>query len=60
MFAYRITKLDSRIIVGTEEEPILVCASLEVAHRVISDARLLETFPAKLIFSRRTTHPADE
>ena len=55
MFAYRITEIDSRIVVGTEQESILVCASREVARRAIADAELLAKFPAKLIFSRRRT-----
>jgi hypothetical protein len=38
MLAYRITEVDSRIVVGTEEEPILICTSLDVARRVIADA----------------------
>lgn len=59
MFAYRITEIDSRVIVGTEDEPILVCASREVAHRAVADAELLETLPAKLIFSRRIAEARD-
>ena len=31
MLAYRITEINSRIVVGTEDGPILVCTSLEVA-----------------------------
>ena len=38
MLAYRITEVDSRIVVGTEEEPILICTSLDVARRVVADA----------------------
>jgi hypothetical protein len=38
MLAYRITEVDSRIVVGTEEEPILICTSLDMARRVIADA----------------------
>jgi hypothetical protein len=38
MLAYRITEIDSRIVVGTEEEPILICASIEVARRAIAEA----------------------
>jgi hypothetical protein len=57
MLAYRITEIDSRIVVGTEDEPILVCTSLEVAHQAVADAKLLETLPARLIFSRRAVRP---
>jgi hypothetical protein len=38
MLAYRITEVDSRIVVGTEEEPILICTSLDTAKRVVADA----------------------
>jgi hypothetical protein len=38
MGAYRITEIDSRVIVGTEQESILICTSLDVARRVIADA----------------------
>ena len=38
MLAYRITEVDSRIVVGTEEEPILICTSLDMARRVVADA----------------------
>jgi len=57
MLAYRITEIDSRIVVGTDDEPILVCTSLEVAHQAVADAKLLETMPARLIFSRRAARP---
>ena len=53
MFTYRIKEIDSQITVGTDEEPLLVCANIEVAHQVVADAKLLATLPAKLIFSRR-------
>ena len=53
MTAYRITQRGARIIVGTEQEAILVCRSLEVAHQAVADAELLATLPAKLIFARR-------
>jgi hypothetical protein len=59
MFTYRITEIDSRITVGTDEEPVLVCANIEVAHQVVADAKLLATFPAKLIFSRRVVRAKD-
>jgi hypothetical protein len=38
MPAYRITEIDSRVIVGTEQESVLICTSLDVARRVIADA----------------------
>ena len=53
MLTYRITERDQRFIVGTEQEAVLICRSLDVAHRAVADAELLETQSAKLIFSRR-------
>jgi len=59
MFTYRIKEIDSQITVGTDEEPLLVCANIEVAHQVVADAKLLATLPAKLIFSRRVVRAKD-
>ena len=59
MFTYRIIEIDSRITVGTEKEPVLVCANIEVAQQVVADAKLLATLPAKLIFSRRVVRAKD-
>jgi hypothetical protein len=53
MVTYRITERDHRFIVGTAQEAVLICRSLEVAHQAVADAELLETQPAKLIFARR-------
>ena len=53
MGIYRITQTDSRIVVGTEEQDILVCSSLKMARLVVADARLLESMPGKQIFGRR-------
>ena len=60
MLAYRITQIDSRIVVGTDEEEILVCNSLKMARQVVADARLLETMPARQIFTRRAGDGAGE
>jgi hypothetical protein len=38
MAAYRIIEIGSRVIVGTEQESILICTSLDMARRVIADA----------------------
>jgi hypothetical protein len=57
MPAYRITEIDSRIIVGTEQESILICTSLEVARRVIADALAPAT---KLPTTKLPRRPAPE
>lgn len=53
MTAYRITERDHRFIVATEQEAILICRTLEIAHQAVADAELLETQSAKFIFLRR-------
>ena len=60
MTIYRITERDARFIVGTEQEAVLICRSLEVAHQAVADAELLETQSAKLIFARRIVRSEDE
>ena len=60
MVIYRITERDRRFIVGTEQEAILICRTLEVAHQAVADAELLETQPAKLIFARRVTEEREQ
>jgi hypothetical protein len=60
MLAYRIIQVDSRIVVGTDEEEVLVCNSLKMARRVVADARLLETASARQIFARRTLRIAED
>jgi len=60
MTAYRITERDSRFIVSTDREAILICRSREVAHQAVADAELLETLPAKLIFARRIMRKGEE
>ena len=60
MTAYRITERDARFIVGTEQEAVLICRSLEVAHQAVADAELLETISAKLIFTRRAVREVEE
>ena len=60
MVTYRITERDARFVIGTEQEAVLICRSLEVAHQAVADAELLETFPAKLIFARRVVRAAEE
>jgi hypothetical protein len=60
MTAYRITERDHRFIVGTEQEAVLICRTLEIAHQAIADAELLETLPAKLIFARRMVRDGEQ
>ena len=60
MPAYRIIEIDSRIVVGTEQESVLICTSLDVARRVIADALAPATKPLKRPAPRpaRETSPA--
>jgi len=56
MLAYRITEVDSDIVVGTEEEPILICTNIDMARRVIADA----LSPTKKFARRRAPEAAVE
>jgi len=60
MVIYRITERGQRFIVGTEQEAVLICRSLDVAHQAVADAELLETQSAKLIFMRRMKREVKE
>jgi hypothetical protein len=60
MVTYRITERDRRFIVGTEQEAVLICRSLEIAHQAVADAELLETQSAKVIFMRRVAREEEE
>jgi hypothetical protein len=60
MLTYHITEVDSRVIVGTEQEEILVCSSLKMAHRVVADARLLENSSARQILLRRALYAVED
>jgi len=54
MLSYRITETDSRIIVGTEQEAVLVCTNIDIARRVVADA----LSPATKRLRRPATGPA--
>jgi hypothetical protein len=56
MPAYRITKIDSRVVVGTEQEAVLICASLDMARRVVAEA----LSPATKFARRPAPGPARE
>jgi hypothetical protein len=60
MVIYRITERGQRFIIGTEQEAVLICRSLDVAHQAVADAELLETQSAKLIFMRRMKREVKE
>jgi hypothetical protein len=60
MLNYRITEVASRVVVGTDEEAILVCSSLKMAHRVVADARLLESSSMRQVLLRRMLNAVEE
>jgi len=53
MAAYRIRRLGSRIVVGTEDEAILICSSLAVAWRAVADAERAPTIPTVQLLAQR-------
>jgi hypothetical protein len=60
MSAYRIKKLGEHVIVGTDEEPLLICADLDVARRAVADAECAPTVPTWQLLSQRAARIGEE
>jgi hypothetical protein len=60
MCAYRIKKLGEHVIVGTDEEPLLICADLDVARRAVADAECAPTLPTWQLLSQRAARIGEE
>jgi len=63
--AYRIRTLGSRIVVGTEDEAILICKTLAVAEQAVADAEQAPTIPTLQLLAEHAarlnaTVPADD
>lgn len=59
MAAYRIRTMGSRFVVGTEDEAVLICASLDIAQRAVADAECSATVPTWQLLSQRAARIAD-
>jgi hypothetical protein len=60
MGAYRIKKLGEHVIVGTDEEQLLICADLDVARRAVADAECAPTLPTWQLLSQRAARIGEE
>jgi hypothetical protein len=60
MSAYRIRQLGAHVVVGTEDEAVLICADLDVARRAVEDAECANTIPTWELLSQRAARLSDE
>ena len=59
MAAYRIKTLGSRIVVGTEDEAVLICKNLEVARQAVADAENAQMTPTWRLLAQRANEIAE-
>ena len=60
MSAYRIKKLGVHVVVGTEDEAVLICANLDVARRAVADAECAPTVATWQLLSERAARISEE
>jgi hypothetical protein len=60
MSAYRIKKLGAHVVVGTEDEAVLICSNLDVARRAVADAECAPTIPTWELLSQRAARIGEE
>jgi hypothetical protein len=60
MSAYRIKQLGAHVVVGTEDEAVLICKSLDVARQAVADAECASTLPTWQLLSQRAARIGDE
>ena len=60
MSAYRIKKVGAHVVVGTEEEPVLICSNLDVARRAVADAECAPTIPTWQLLWERAARIGEE
>ena len=53
MSAYRIKTLGAHVVVGTEDEAVLICSNLDVARRAVADAECAPTVATGRLLSER-------
>ena len=53
MSAYRIKQLGAHIVVGTEDEAVLICKTLDIARQAVADAEGARTVPTWQLLSQR-------
>jgi hypothetical protein len=60
MSVYRIKKLGARVVVGTEDEAVLICSDLDVARRAVADAESAPTVATWQLLSERAAKIGEE
>ncbi|MGC2084366.1 MAG: hypothetical protein WA702_13535 [Bradyrhizobium sp.] len=60
MSAYRIRQLGAHVVVGTEDEAVLICTSLDVARRAVEEAECATTIPTWELLSQRAARLGEE
>jgi len=60
MSAYRIKKFGEHVVVGTDEEPVLICADLDVARRAVAAAECAPTIPTWQLLSQRAARLGEQ
>jgi hypothetical protein len=60
MSAYRIRQLGAHVVVGTEDEAVLICTNLDIARRAVEDAECATTIPTWELLSQRAARLGDE
>jgi hypothetical protein len=60
MSAYRIKQLGAHVVVGTKDEAVLICKSLDVARQAVADAECASTVPTWQLLSQRAARMGDE
>ena len=53
MSAYRIKQLGAHVVVGTEDEAVLICKTLDIARQAVADAEGAQTVPTWQLLSQR-------
>ena len=60
MSAYRIKQLGAHVVVGTEDEAVLICKTLDIARQAVADAEGAQTVPTWQLLSQRAARIGDE
>jgi hypothetical protein len=59
MSAYRIRQLGAHVVVGTEDEAVLICTNLDVARRAVEEAECTTTIPTWELLLQRAARTGD-
>jgi hypothetical protein len=60
MSAYRIKQLGAHVVVGTEDEAVLICKTLDIARQAVADAEGAQAIPTWQLLSQRAARIGDD